>query len=498
MNDERPIEKLLRRAAKKRSDEAGPPPELHPATRRLLQGEVARQFPKSAPTKWSALLEWWLLLKQRWVYGVVAFAVVWVAAVALVPMFSKSKPQASLALNSPASSRLDLELAKQSPPASEPVAAPLVALDAERGRVRTKSDGGAVDNVSAPATASPAPAAATALADWKIATSIRRDTKDASVTFADATDASGVGRAVTQVANKPGATLAGEISQGFSRTTPASAALGAQPTRYFESDKLADSSKNATALTPDFGFKAERAMITNALGSRLNEFDAPKLVVAESSLATPAESAADGFATKSGLAAAGEVEGNRATFNSQAYANLGREQSPAKKKEAQTIWAAAQVLANFKIEQAGRDLRVVDGDGSVYNGVVDEENTVYRQIVAQQNQKLSNSYENKFKFPTPKAANAPAAANQLSQDFYRYRVEGTNRTLNQNVVFTWNFIDTNALANGNLNYNAAVQKLDAAKLPSQFPALLQNSFINGRAQFGPGREFEVNAVPAKP
>ena len=44
MNDDRPIEKLLRRYANKRRDEAGAPVEMHPATRRLLQGEVASQF----------------------------------------------------------------------------------------------------------------------------------------------------------------------------------------------------------------------------------------------------------------------------------------------------------------------------------------------------------------------------------------------------------------------------------------------------------------------
>ncbi len=48
MNDERPIEKLLRRYAKKRRDAAGAPTGLHPATRRLLQGEVARQYSKRA------------------------------------------------------------------------------------------------------------------------------------------------------------------------------------------------------------------------------------------------------------------------------------------------------------------------------------------------------------------------------------------------------------------------------------------------------------------
>ncbi|HMC26897.1 MAG TPA: hypothetical protein VKM56_03780, partial [Verrucomicrobiae bacterium] len=45
MEPERPIEKVLRASAAKRRDEAGPPLELPPATRRLLQAEVARTHP---------------------------------------------------------------------------------------------------------------------------------------------------------------------------------------------------------------------------------------------------------------------------------------------------------------------------------------------------------------------------------------------------------------------------------------------------------------------
>lgn len=45
---ERPIEKLLRACAEKRREEAGGPLEVHPATRRLLLGEVERQFGKPA------------------------------------------------------------------------------------------------------------------------------------------------------------------------------------------------------------------------------------------------------------------------------------------------------------------------------------------------------------------------------------------------------------------------------------------------------------------
>ena len=69
MNDERPIEKLLHRFAKKRRDEAGTPAELHPTNRRLLQAEVARQFPKAQRRK-----GWWtglsLLLNRKFAYAV--------------------------------------------------------------------------------------------------------------------------------------------------------------------------------------------------------------------------------------------------------------------------------------------------------------------------------------------------------------------------------------------------------------------------------------------
>src|SRR5215831_5806466 len=46
MDPERPIEKLLRDYARKRGQEFGAPPEMHPTARRALQDAVARQFRK--------------------------------------------------------------------------------------------------------------------------------------------------------------------------------------------------------------------------------------------------------------------------------------------------------------------------------------------------------------------------------------------------------------------------------------------------------------------
>src|SRR5437763_14959709 len=67
---ERPIESLLRRYARKRRERAGEAWTVHPVTRRLLQQEVARQFPKKKSFG-TALGE---LLRRRWLKPLIAVA----------------------------------------------------------------------------------------------------------------------------------------------------------------------------------------------------------------------------------------------------------------------------------------------------------------------------------------------------------------------------------------------------------------------------------------
>src|SRR5688572_22742108 len=107
MNDERPIEKLLRRYAKKRRDESGAPPELHPATRRMLQGEVARQFPKPHPAESAGF---WAILRARWVYAAACMVVVGVATVLLLPSLREEQSSSTLA-----SQEAEMTLAKATP-----------------------------------------------------------------------------------------------------------------------------------------------------------------------------------------------------------------------------------------------------------------------------------------------------------------------------------------------------------------------------------------------
>ena len=101
MNDERPIEKLLRRYAKKRRDESGRAGELHPATRRLLQSEVTRQFPKPAVKEKSGFDEFVAAFARRWIFAVGVIVVLAISAVIVSPVMSKKKTATQLALNEP-------------------------------------------------------------------------------------------------------------------------------------------------------------------------------------------------------------------------------------------------------------------------------------------------------------------------------------------------------------------------------------------------------------
>ena len=90
MEPERKIEKLLRAYAKKRRAEAGDPLKLHPATRRLLQGEVARRKPKPDDDE-EASVTLWELFRQRWALFAGFAIIVFFGAALFLPALSASK-----------------------------------------------------------------------------------------------------------------------------------------------------------------------------------------------------------------------------------------------------------------------------------------------------------------------------------------------------------------------------------------------------------------------
>ena len=129
MENERPIEKLLRRFAKRRREDSGPPMEMHPATRRLLQGEVARQFRKDLPEKQVSKESsgvWW----PRLAYVLCTVAVVAVVGALFLPALNRAKSTVYLAKKETLTAKDDEALSRQFPAVKpEPVSAPTEVAD---------------------------------------------------------------------------------------------------------------------------------------------------------------------------------------------------------------------------------------------------------------------------------------------------------------------------------------------------------------------------------
>lgn len=432
MNEERPIEKLLRRYAKKRRDEAGPARELHPATRRMLQSEVERQFPKPASKERSGFDEFVAAFARRWIYAVGVFVVLLVAAAVMLPTLSKSKGKSQFAKNasvSPADAMIALE-----PVVSAPMPAS-VAVDELAGAFVTNGTrvtwGGLADN--------------------------RSDDSARQRLGADRDFRSGGGNLVTA-----------SDSAAITLSTPP----------VFENLGAASS-----------GAKQERETGLSFGGiSGTRNVNFTTTANADLTVNTTKGSVADSLMfDKTWLARGGGTQEKDAqNYSRQNFSN----DQPVVAKKAMAVSGGAKpitpVLANFQIEQSGNKIRVIDGDGSTYHGEV----TPDQAYGLTQNGTFRNEGKEQL------VSKLRDQQQKQTAGAYQFRVEGTNLTLNQQVVFTWNCVPiTNALAFSNSSFAASEpKKMDAAKMPQQFPGL-QNSIINGRAQIASEKEIEINARP---
>ena len=163
---------------------------------------------------------------------------------------------------------------------------------------------------------------------------------------------------------------------------------------------------------------------------------------------------------------------------------------------------AHAVLASFQLEQTGSQLRIVDGDGSVYSGYVQPAGSGKRERSAKAGAPAVAG-----------AARAPAVAfkqetaSSLDSDLlpsqgYSFRVAGTNRSLNQKVVFTGNLLTATNLvslvpAATNLSPGDVLERNQAVPVQHGLVPLL-NSRISGKVVIGSRKAVEINALPASP
>ncbi len=460
MEPERKIEKLLRAYAKRRRDQAGAPLDLHPATRRLLQGEVARRAPRALDGGFFARLV--AVLRPRWAFALGGAAVVVLAVALLWPSLHEPKPESSLASVRSEDLRKVDELKKQ------PATPPPATVPAPR-------------TASAPSQPRELPAGATAVdKTGESGDRVRTAGTDVKLDLAAAerTQFDEMKTAAPPAARRPDA-----ISGSTGAMTIARADGSAKPEAALaDRTKAAATGDNLTVAAAEAGQKNFQF----AGGAATSPASAP----------TPALAGRGGFGGASPARAAGVRYWTVVRDEASTNALLSRGQRFVQEiaKSAATPSNVTPVLTTFSVEQNGRALRVVDSDGSTYDGFV-QLGGVPMQPAAMPQRGLSQAAIAVTKDSSDQAAGVGAARN------YFFRVTGTNRSLKQNVVFSGNLLAvTNALPFSSTS-NVVVD-LGAAQLPGAAPGLeplpLQNSRINGTILIDNTRQIQIEAAPAAP
>ena len=396
--DQTPIEGLLKSYAKKRAEDAGGAAELHPATRRLLQGEVAKLRRDAQPAGGRSWLQSLILFWPR-LATVSAILVMLVTGVWL--LLPDSQPSTTmLARNDNA-------------PSPKPLPGDRDSREFYQRPLTTATDAPMAERAASEPAFAPA------------VVPLKREQNQSTFELAqDEKRSAGQEMRAKQSAPRP----AGELrSEEMLRTdadrlpriaaTPSPADASKQKA-YF----LADAQVNAGASlsSPAPATRAPglaQAQSTDALGVSRSVLQAPSatpvppsvpataaqtpsasLVVVDST--DPSNGRLLGFRRQEILASSGVTGG-------QAALNL-RFVQPEKEQKAAALKAspdAGALLGNFQLLREGRGVRVIDGDGSIYVGQM-------------------------FDSGTP-----PAQASRTDVRNPQFRVAGTHRTTGQEVIF---------------------------------------------------------------
>ena len=480
MNDERPIEKLLRRYAKKRRDAAGSSVELHPATRRLLQGEVARQLgaerraPPNARRRFFNF-EFLIFKSPRLAWAVPLFGLLAISAWFLLDRPATQQlalgpaPREKMAAEGSRASKDERREPASLPSPLAPRPSPVV--EAAPAAVSVVQRRPPTDPVPIRSLSPPAPGAANQFVVGK-----NRDA-DQALAYIAATNhsvASLVGAAEQK--DSP-ARYGGKEMVPVDKLGVASSAAPARA-RFAE----ASSANRASTLPADRPTETAAALqtdrsVTGVYAAKASELVAPLL---------------DRPSASPSLARSDRDEREQTQTYSQSFANLLPESLKQKTAKAIAPPPTSPLLANFRVEQTGRQLRVVDSDGSTYVGETDVSPEFWGAVDARKEQavQLFKSDGKLNQLPAP-AMSVPESQWQNNS----YRVAGTNRTLNQPVVFTWSFVE---LTNAPVTAPSGKIGGDRNNVAKNPPAPLPSSSISGRARFGTSAEIEIKAVPVPP
>src|ERR1043166_1077169 len=455
---DKPIEQLLKKYAEKRRQDAGAPVEMHPATRRLLQGEVARQRRTAGAGNGSFLK----LLLGSWPRF--AFAGSAVALLTLIIWLSvpKSEPTRQLARaekrGEPAERFLKKDMAEKDGLVQQKEETETRALKPTLQRQPASQPGGPQSDRSR----------------------VASDTYSFGLDSAKTTDAL-PGQAPANgtpglTANAPVARerLLSEDKLALNAPKPVEAPKGSVTVERAYGLRLAgEKTSGAPAGNSRLALSAEKENLSLNVGRAAGEkkMDAP----ASTASAAPAPPAVSKQAEQLGRAVDGDqklpsanppvqlsagVQAGKAVevgAFAESQAQLGGQISPLTRDDASSssnrahfsqitqmpkVRAEANkeaaLLDSFEMEQAGNRIRIYDRDGSVYEGDVQASAATPPLQSPTSNVLEKNKAQVTKESPVDRKAEALSDA-ELGQQKQSFRASGTNRSLNQLVVINGRF-----------------------------------------------------------
>ncbi len=140
---------------------------------------------------------------------------------------------------------------------------------------------------------------------------------------------------------------------------------------------------------------------------------------------------------------------------------------------------APNLLSNFRMSRAGRNVSIVDGDGSVYKGTVAEN-------LATEGAAVSRRAVDKTKQPAP-----------ATDENWNFNVSGTNRSLQQSIIFSGNVqtlsgdFTNNVFGRNQAGFGGA-RRSDIAGRNAAASAS-NAARISGTVQVGKSNQFQIEA-----
>jgi hypothetical protein len=467
---EKPIEKLLRSSARERRDRAGDGWEMHPANRRVLQGEVVRRFGRKAPSK-PRWFEW--LFAKNWARPIgMAAAVTFVVAAAWIssqvltsknptPLLAKNEHQA-IGHSVSASVERDKLSIQRTDSADESRRSEVAQADSVLNRPEEAPAKGAQQN---PIAGGKELALDRSLSDKKMPADAQAKPLARQEPLPVAAPPNGTTLATT--ATESSLNQRYGLSPSLQRGTPiASTTSGAAPA-------IAGLEKSAG----------------NSVAKDLPAAPPAELQIANAGTILPTT---DTNFVEFGYFAATQV----AAQNGGAVRQL-RENEALTRNKAATLATRAQqgnqILVSFRVEQSGSELRVIDQDGSVYTGPIQQTNSVTGTAFADGGsgavQNLQGFARRQYSVPQQNSK-----TQQQSIPLSAFQVIGTNRTSNQKVVFS-GVLDT---ATPDVARIPVKSDAAAGRLAKQIQPLQQNLRLSGNAMIGSDQVIQIEAVPAQP